>query len=75
MMAPTPSKSVAATCTTNKSQWGKFKRYTGCVSYVFIIQSMQWKSSEMCFGMNMHRLNKTKNVDFLSDSVSHAFFT
>ena len=52
----------------------KFERYTGCVSYVFIIQSMQWKSSEMCFGMNMRRLNKTKNVHIFRRFCFTCFF-
>ena len=56
-------------------RWNQFKRYTGCVSYVFIIQSMQWRSSEMCFGMNIRRLNKTgEKCGLLGDSVSHASF-
>ena len=46
-------------------QSNKLKRHTGCVSYVFII---------MCFGVSICCLNKTKNKDFLGDSVTHASF-
>ena len=47
-------------------RWNKFKRHTGCLSYVFIIQSMQWKASEMCFSMIMRCLNKMKYTDVLA---------
>ena len=45
-------------------QSNKLKRHTGCVSYVFII---------MCFGVSICCLNKTKNKDFLGDSVTRFF--
>ena len=35
---------------------------------------MQWKSSEMCFGMNIRRLNETKKVDFFRRFCLTCFF-
>ena len=43
--------------------------------YVFIIQSVQWKASEMCFGMSIYTLFKQDEKHrFLGDSASHASF-
>ena len=33
---------------------------------MLIIQSIQWKASEVCFDMSIHCLNKTKNTYFLA---------
>ena len=41
---------------------------------MFIIQSMQWKLSEMCFGMNIRCLNKSQNAFFRRFCFTRIFY-